>query len=68
VIAMLTWGHLQYEKGDILRFNLEFIHAFTALDELKSEITLGGFELIEIQADDESEFAGAIANKIDRSV
>ena len=63
MIAWLTFGNLHHEKGDMLRFNLEFIHAFTALKELKAEIIQGGFELIDIQANDENEFAGAVARK-----
>ncbi|MBU4267950.1 MAG: class I SAM-dependent methyltransferase [Acidobacteria bacterium] len=63
MVAWLSLGNLQYEKGDMLRFNLEFIHAFTAIEELKMEIIKGGFELIDIQAIDGNEFAGAIARK-----
>ncbi|MBN2398999.1 MAG: class I SAM-dependent methyltransferase [Candidatus Aminicenantes bacterium] len=62
-MAWLSLGNLRYEKGDMLRFNLEFIHAFTALEQLKGELHQGGFELVNIQANDESEFAGAIAKK-----
>lgn len=63
LVAWLTLGNFHYEKGDMLRFNLEFIHAFTAHKELKAEIIQGGFELIDIQANDENEFAGVIARK-----
>jgi len=63
MVAWLSLGNLQYEKGDMLRFNLEFIHAFTAIEELKMEIIKGGFELIDIQAIDGNAFAGAIARK-----
>jgi len=63
LIAWLTLGNLHYEKGDTLRFNLEFIHTFTAVEELKREIMEGGFSLLDIQASDESEFADAIARK-----
>lgn len=63
IIAWLTWGNLNYEDGDTLRFNLEFIHTFTRIEDLKAEIVRGGFELIDIQTSDESEFAGAVARK-----
>ncbi|MFO7685073.1 MAG: methyltransferase domain-containing protein [Desulfobacterales bacterium] len=63
MIAWLTLGNLHYEKGDMLRFNLEFIHAFTALEELKSEIAGSGFEQIDIQTMAENDFGGAIARK-----
>jgi SAM-dependent methyltransferase len=63
ILGWLSLGSTQYERGDMLRFNLEFIHVFTDLDALKEEILRGGFEHIEIQADAENEFAGAIARK-----
>jgi SAM-dependent methyltransferase len=61
--AWLSLGNLRCEKGDGLRFDVEFIHTFTDLDELKGEIAEGGFEMLDIQAADESEFAGAVARK-----
>ncbi|MCJ7525553.1 MAG: class I SAM-dependent methyltransferase [Candidatus Aminicenantes bacterium] len=63
MIAWLSLGNLHYEKGDMLRFNLEFIHAFTSTEELKVEIMQGGFKLVDIQIIDKNEFAGAIARK-----
>ena len=48
MIARLTLGYLDYEKGDMLRFNNEFIHSFTSIDEVKDEIIQGGFEQIDI--------------------
>ncbi|MCJ7483236.1 MAG: class I SAM-dependent methyltransferase [Thermodesulfovibrionales bacterium] len=63
MVAWLSLGNLRYEKGDMLRFNLEFIHAFTAVEDIKGEIAQGGFELIDIQANDDHPFAGAIARK-----
>ncbi len=63
LVAWLSMGNLRYEKGDMLRFNLEFIHAFTAIEDLKWEIARSDFELIDIQANDDHPFAGAIARK-----
>ncbi len=63
MIAWLSMGNRHYENGDMLRFNLEFIHAFSTIEELKMEIVQGGFELVDIQAGAENEFAGAIARK-----
>jgi len=63
LIACLTLGNLNYERGDILRFNLEFIHTFSSIDELKAEIIQSGSELVDIQIIDGKEFAGAIVKK-----
>ena len=63
LLARFSLGNLHYEKGDMLRFNSEFIHAFTSLADLQAEIVQGGFEVIDIQANDENEFAGAVARK-----
>jgi SAM-dependent methyltransferase len=63
MLAWLSLGNLHYEKGDLLRFNQEFFHAFTSVKELQAEISEAGFEMIDIQANIEYEFAGAIARK-----
>jgi SAM-dependent methyltransferase len=63
MVAWLSLGNLRYEKGDMLRFNLEFIHAFTAIEDIKGEIAQSDFEIIDIQANDDHPFAGAIARK-----
>ena len=63
MIAYVTLGNIRYEKGDILRFNHEFFHAFTTIEELQAEIIEAGFEIIDIQLNDEYEFAGAITKK-----
>jgi 2-polyprenyl-3-methyl-5-hydroxy-6-metoxy-1,4-benzoquinol methylase len=63
IVAWLSLGNLHYEKGDMLIFNHEFIHAFTAIEDLEWEIAQSDFELIDIQANDDHPFAGAIARK-----
>lgn len=63
LIAWMTLGYFRYEKGDMLRFNREYIHAFDSVDRLRKEVNEGGFELIEVVKNDEYEFAGAIARK-----
>jgi SAM-dependent methyltransferase len=63
IVAWSTWGNLHYEDGDTLRFDREFMHAFLRIEDFKSEIIQGGFVLLDIQASDESEFAGAVVRK-----
>ncbi|MFC1857286.1 class I SAM-dependent methyltransferase [Thermodesulfobacteriota bacterium] len=61
--AFLTLGNLWYEKGDMLWSNVEFIHAFSSTDELRSEFEAGGFELIHIHTPAESTSGGAVLKK-----
>jgi SAM-dependent methyltransferase len=63
IIAWTTWGNVHYEDGDTLRFDREFMHTFTRIEDFKAEVVQGGFEPIDILTSDESEFAGAIARK-----
>ncbi len=63
LLAWLSMGNRHYEKGDMLRFNHEFFHAFTSLEELQREFNESDLELIDIQTNNEYEFAGAIARK-----
>jgi len=63
LVAGLTLGNIHYEKGDMLRFNREFIHAFATREEIEREMIQGGFELVDIQASAENKFAGAVARK-----
>jgi len=63
MLAWLSMGNRHYEKGDMLRFNQEFFHAFTSSEELQAEISAAGLEMITVQTNDEYEFAGALARK-----
>ena len=42
----LTQGNIRSEKGDILKDNIEFLHAFSSRIELESEFTDAGFEMV----------------------
>jgi len=63
LLAWLNLGYLQYEKGDALRYNQEFFHAFTSVEELQAEIRQAGFAVIDIQLTDYQHFAGAVVQK-----
>ena len=63
-IAFLTLGNLRYEKGDILWLKVEFVHAFSSEDELKSEFKQGGFEVVHIHIP-EGIRGGAVLQKQD---
>ncbi|GAG47851.1 unnamed protein product, partial [marine sediment metagenome] len=63
-LAFFTVGNLWYEKGDMLWFNTEFIHAFSSKDELRSEFKQGGFEVVHIHIP-EGIRGGAVLQKQD---
>jgi 2-polyprenyl-3-methyl-5-hydroxy-6-metoxy-1,4-benzoquinol methylase len=48
IFALLTLGNLQYEPGDMLWSNSEFLHAFSSEDEIKSEFAAGGFAVLHL--------------------
>jgi SAM-dependent methyltransferase len=63
IIAFLTLGNIWYEKGDTLSNNIEFIHAFSQEDEVRSEFAAGGFNLIHIHLAEEILLGGAVLRK-----
>jgi ubiquinone/menaquinone biosynthesis C-methylase UbiE len=63
VIAFLTLGNLQYEKGDMLWHNLEFIHAFSSEQDLQSEFQEAQFKVEYIQTSEENIRGGAVLIK-----
>jgi 2-polyprenyl-3-methyl-5-hydroxy-6-metoxy-1,4-benzoquinol methylase len=63
VVAFITLGNLRYEKGDTLPNNIEFIHAFSQEDEVRSEFTEGGFEIIYLHIAEEILLGGAVLRK-----
>jgi SAM-dependent methyltransferase len=46
LIARLTLGNLEYEPGDTLLYHIEFIHAFSSEEEVRSELEEGGFQVL----------------------
>ncbi len=63
VVAFLTLGNLWYEKGDTLPNNIEFIHAFSQEDEVRSEFAEGGFEVLHLHIAEEILLGGAVLRK-----
>lgn len=63
MLAWLCAGNVQYEKGDMLKFNREFSHSFTNTEELRKELAQAELELIDIQTNDTYEVAGAVVQK-----
>jgi SAM-dependent methyltransferase len=63
IVAFLTLGNLWYEKGDTLSHNIEFIHAFSHEDEVRSEFVEGGFEVIHLHIAEEILIGGAVLKR-----
>ena len=62
-ISILTFGNLGYERGDIFKDNLEFLHAFSDTDALKSEFNKSGFEVVKFIFPENSNNACALLKK-----
>ena len=65
-VAALSLGNTEYERGDTLLANTQFMHVFLSPDEARSEFVEGGFEVITILADDELKASGAVLRKTSR--
>jgi SAM-dependent methyltransferase len=63
LIAVSTLGNMAYEEGDILWGNIEFIHAFTSEDVVRSELEEGGLSVKRILVNPTSIRGGAISQK-----
>jgi hypothetical protein len=61
------FGNRDFEPGDILWFNIEFTHAFASEDEVQSELTTGGFDVIQFHSDQFKTRVGVICKKKSQS-
>ena len=51
IVAACTLGNLEYEPGDTLWLNVEFVHEFTSEDAIRSELEEGGLSIVRIKTD-----------------
>ena len=63
--AWLTLGYLQFEPGDTLWGNAEFIHTFDDETKLRMELAEGGFDVLHLDIFDEKTCGGAVLRKKD---
>jgi SAM-dependent methyltransferase len=63
LVALATLGNLAYEEGDVLWLRVEFVHAFSSLDRLRSELEDGGMGVLHIQTKPNSARGGAVCRK-----
>jgi len=61
--AYLSFGNVQYEKGDMIWRESEFIHAFWSKNLLLSELEQSSFQVIEINVQEDTLWGSAILRK-----
>ncbi|MCG7853641.1 MAG: class I SAM-dependent methyltransferase [Methanosarcinaceae archaeon] len=61
--ALIFFGNRQYERGDMLLNNREFVHVFPAEADLTSEFSEGGFEIVFMNIQKDSKRGQAILKK-----
>jgi len=64
LIAFFTLGNRSYESGDFLWLNVEFLHAFSSEEAIRSELVEGGFTSIKFKITSTNPRAGAISQKL----
>ena len=63
LVALLTLGNLDYQAGDRLWLNVEFVHEFSSEDKIRSELEEGGLEVIRMQTNPNSIRGWAVCGK-----
>lgn len=67
-ISKLTFGNREYEPGDILFLNVEFLHVFDSIELLCSEIEEGGLSVSRVQTGINPIRGGAICRKSEETL
>jgi 2-polyprenyl-3-methyl-5-hydroxy-6-metoxy-1,4-benzoquinol methylase len=62
-VALITWGNIEYERGDQLWANGEFVHVFSNEGEIRSEIGGTGFEVLFSAFPKENSQGGSVLRK-----
>jgi SAM-dependent methyltransferase len=60
LVAVLTFGNWAYEEGDVLWLRVEFVHAFSSEDKIRSELEDGGMAVLHILARPNSARGGVL--------
>lgn len=63
LVAFLTFGNMEYEPGDILWGNIEFVHSFSSADQVLAELEQGGLEIMGITKATNDIECGVISRK-----
>lgn len=64
-LAWVTFGYREYEPGDQLWRQREFLHAFHDEEDLRGEFTAAGFAVAHLEVSDDNSSGGAILLKPD---
>ncbi len=64
IISAITFGNTAYEDGDMLWGKIEFIHAFSSEDDIRSELEAGGLSVVRMDTGNQSYRGNAICRKI----
>lgn len=62
-LSWITFGNTASERGDILKNNQEFLHAFSREEDLRAEFEEAGFEVLRFVYPESSHNAGALLRK-----
>jgi SAM-dependent methyltransferase len=60
IVSLLTLGNFEFEKGDMLWHNIEFVHAFSSEKDLLSEFEESYFDVKHVQIFKENMRGGAV--------
>lgn len=63
LLARMTFGLWDYETGDMLWLNREFLHAFSSEDTLRAEFDAAGFRPIHMTVSDQILLGGAVLER-----
>jgi SAM-dependent methyltransferase len=63
VLACLSWGYRQFEPGDMLWGDTEFLHVFGNKNALRAEFVEGGFEVLHLEISDSMGRGSAVLQK-----
>lgn len=63
LIAVSTLGNLAVEQGDMLWWNIEFLHVFDSEDDIRSELEEGGLQVLRIQTEVNPVRGGVVCRK-----
>jgi SAM-dependent methyltransferase len=62
-LSWITFGNTASERGDILKNNQEFLHAFSREEDIRAEFEEAGFEVLRFVYPESSHNAGALLRK-----
>jgi len=62
-LSWITFGNTASERGDVLKNNQEFLHAFSREEDIRAEFEEAGFDVLRFVYPESSHNAGALLRK-----